>query len=58
MNLFSVLSYYRIRHFVGGWMDLSNQYYIQMEDGRNYVKLYKFHIQANKKLLGANYIKL
>ena len=39
-------------------MNLSNQYYIHIEDGRNYVKLHKFHIQANKELLGANYIKL
>ena len=29
-----------------------------MEDERKYVKLHKFHIQANRELLEANYIKL
>ena len=32
--------------------------YIYMEDGRIYVKLHKFHIQAKKELLGANDISL
>jgi len=38
-------------------MYLSYQCHIHMEDGRNYVKLHKFHIQANKELLGAKHIK-
>ena len=29
-----------------------------MEDGRNYVMLHKFYIQANKELIGAKHIKL
>ena len=40
-----------------GWMDLSYQCHIHMEDRRNYVKLQKFHIQANKELLGVKHIK-
>jgi len=37
---------------------LSYQCHIHMEDGRNYVMLHKFHIQANKELLRAKHIKL
>ena len=39
-------------------MDLSYQCHIHTEDERNYVKLHKFYIQANKKLLGAKHIQL
>ena len=39
-------------------MDLSYQCHKHIEDGMNYVMLYKFHIQANKELLGAKHNKL
>ena len=45
-------------YILGGWMNLSYQCHIHMEDERNYVKLHKFYIQANKKLLGVKHIKL
>jgi len=37
-------------------MDLSYQCHKHMEDERNYVKLHKFHILANKELLRAKHI--
>ena len=39
-------------------MDLRYQCHTHMEDGRNYVILHKFLIQAIKELQGAKYIKL